>query len=156
MFSSSRQEKLLRGERGEDLPAPLPENSGHRGRFPRRCSPGEAVLHPRQDRQEGAGQEGQVTRPDLDETSPLYAFDASWVLEREAPLAGADEAGRGALAGPLVAAGVILDGREVAELEDSKALGLGRIQKEQTCVSLSSLGLYLYGWYPGTAGLGQS
>lgn len=58
----------------------------------------------------------------MGEGSALYAFDASWVLERQAPLAGADEAGRGALAGPLVAAGVILDGREIAELDDSKAL----------------------------------
>lgn len=52
----------------------------------------------------------------------LYAFDAAWVLQRGGPLAGADEAGRGALAGPLVAAAVILGGREISCINDSKAL----------------------------------
>ncbi len=52
----------------------------------------------------------------------LYAFDAAWVLRRRPPLAGADEAGRGALAGPLVAAAVVLAGDEIPELNDSKAL----------------------------------
>jgi len=52
----------------------------------------------------------------------LYAFDAAWVLERSPPLAGADEAGRGALAGPLVAAAVVLGEAEIAYLDDSKLL----------------------------------
>ena len=54
----------------------------------------------------------------------LYAFDAAWVAERRAPLAGADEAGRGALAGPIVAAAVVLGEREVAGLKDSKVLSV--------------------------------
>ncbi len=54
--------------------------------------------------------------------SPLYAFDAAWVFGRRGPLAGADEAGRGALAGPLVAAAVVLGEREVLGINDSKAL----------------------------------
>ena len=53
----------------------------------------------------------------------LYAFDAAWVAERVGPLAGADEAGRGAFAGPLVAAAVVLGEAEVAGINDSKALG---------------------------------
>ena len=52
----------------------------------------------------------------------LYAFDAAWVLERRGPLAGADEAGRGALAGPLVAAAVVLGEGEISGINDSKAL----------------------------------
>jgi len=52
----------------------------------------------------------------------LYAFDAAWTLDRIGPLAGADEAGRGALAGPLVAAAVVLGEREVSGINDSKAL----------------------------------
>ena len=52
----------------------------------------------------------------------LYAFDAAWVVERHPPLAGADEAGRGALAGPLVAAAVVLEEGEIPELNDSKLL----------------------------------
>ena len=53
----------------------------------------------------------------------LYAFDAAWVCERRSPLAGADEAGRGALAGPLVAAAVVLGEADIAGINDSKALG---------------------------------
>jgi ribonuclease HII len=52
----------------------------------------------------------------------LYAFDAAWVSERRPPLAGADEAGRGALAGPLVAAAVVLGEGEISDLDDSKLL----------------------------------
>jgi ribonuclease HII len=52
----------------------------------------------------------------------LYAFDAAWVTERHPPLAGADEAGRGALAGPLVAAAVILGEGEISGINDSKTL----------------------------------
>ncbi|HET7478539.1 MAG TPA: ribonuclease HII [Rubrobacteraceae bacterium] len=52
----------------------------------------------------------------------LYAFDAAWLLERRGPLAGADEAGRGALAGPIVAAAAILGEDEVLEVRDSKLL----------------------------------
>jgi len=52
----------------------------------------------------------------------LYAFDAAWILDRRGPLAGADEAGRGALAGPLVAAAVVLGEGEVSGINDSKAL----------------------------------
>ena len=52
----------------------------------------------------------------------LYAFDAAWVVDRRGPLAGADEAGRGALAGPLVAAAVVLGEGEISGINDSKAL----------------------------------
>ena len=60
------------------------------------------------------------TRPT--EESSLYAFDAAWVLRRRGPLAGADEAGRGALAGPLVAAAVVLGEGEISGINDSKLL----------------------------------
>ena len=56
------------------------------------------------------------------EESSLYAFDAAWVLCRRGPLAGADEAGRGAFAGPLVAAAVILGEGEISGINDSKLL----------------------------------
>jgi len=44
------------------------------------------------------------------------------VLCRRGPLAGADEAGRGAFAGPLVAAAVILGEGEISGINDSKLL----------------------------------
>ena len=56
------------------------------------------------------------------EESSLYAFDAAWVVCRRGPLAGADEAGRGALAGPLVAAAVVLGDAEISGINDSKLL----------------------------------
>jgi ribonuclease HII len=56
------------------------------------------------------------------EESSLYAFDAAWILHRSGPLAGADEAGRGALAGPLVAAAVVLGEGEISGINDSKLL----------------------------------
>lgn len=58
----------------------------------------------------------------VDTSGALYAFDAAWVAKRRAPLAGADEAGRGALAGPIVAAAVVLEGHEILGIDDSKAL----------------------------------
>jgi ribonuclease HII len=73
----------------------------------------------------------------------LYGFDAAWVLERRPPLAGADEAGRGALAGPLVAAAVVLGEGEIPTLNDSKLLSpnlrerlLGEVLRRAEAVSL--------------------
>ncbi|MDR0622532.1 MAG: ribonuclease HII [Deltaproteobacteria bacterium] len=52
--------------------------------------------------------------------SALYLFDRA---KGQRPLAGLDEAGRGPLAGPLVAAAVILpEGFDCAEINDSKKL----------------------------------
>jgi ribonuclease HII len=65
---------------------------------------------------------GVRTRKRSPEEGSLYAFDAAWVIERRPPLAGADEAGRGALAGPLVAAAVVLGEGEIPDLNDSKLL----------------------------------
>ena len=70
----------------------------------------------------------RTTRGRRSESGALYAFDAAWIAghaARGVPLAGADEAGRGALAGPLVAAAVVLGEGEVHGLNDSKALGEG-------------------------------
>jgi ribonuclease HII len=58
-----------------------------------------------------------------DPSGALYAFDASFVSGTCGPLAGADEAGRGALAGPLFAAAVVLGEKKLSGLNDSKALG---------------------------------
>lgn len=52
-----------------------------------------------------------------------YGYERALARVGLGPVAGADEAGRGACAGPLVAAAVILDPhRPVAGLDDSKAL----------------------------------
>ncbi len=59
----------------------------------------------------------------------LYAFDAAWVAERRAPLAGADEVGRGALAGPLLASAIVLGEGEVRGIDDSKVLSVGLREK---------------------------
>src|SRR3984957_17831352 len=58
---------------------------------------------------------------------PHYIFEARILKARPGPLAGVDEAGRGPLAGPVVAAAVILDRRRLPRalrhgLDDSKKL----------------------------------
>lgn len=58
-------------------------------------------------------------------------FQLEWSLREEgySLIAGVDEVGRGALAGPLVAAAVVLDEQEaIADLRDSKLLGAARRQ----------------------------
>lgn len=65
---------------------------------------------------------GTRTKNGSRKETPLYAFDAAWVLERRSPLAGADEAGRGALAGPLAAAAIVLGEGDISGLADSKTL----------------------------------
>ena len=61
-------------------------------------------------------------RSDEEISAPLYAFDAE-VRSQYGCFAGVDEAGRGPLAGPVVAAAVILDpARPIAGLNDSKKL----------------------------------
>jgi ribonuclease HII len=56
----------------------------------------------------------------------LYAFDAAWTARRSAPLCGADEAGRGAWAGPIFAAAAVLGAEEMSEISDSKQLSAAR------------------------------
>jgi ribonuclease HII len=89
----------------------------------------------------------------------LYAFDAAWVLDRRGPLAGADEAGRGALAGPLVAAAVVLGEGEVSGINDSKALRpdlrervFGSLLRRAEAVSIVSFP----GWWIDHHGVGRA
>jgi ribonuclease HII len=86
---------------------------------------------------------GAFTREYCLKSGSLYAFDAAWVIERRSPLAGADEAGRGALAGPLVAAAVILGEGEISGINDSKLLSanvrerlLGEVLRRAEAVSV--------------------
>jgi ribonuclease HII len=54
---------------------------------------------------------------------PHYIFEARCLKSMPGPIAGVDEAGRGPLAGPVVAAAVILDRKRVPKgLNDSKQL----------------------------------
>ncbi|MSP93772.1 MAG: ribonuclease HII [Alphaproteobacteria bacterium] len=54
---------------------------------------------------------------------PHYIFEARWLKTITGPIAGVDEAGRGPLAGPVVAAAVILDRKRTPKgLNDSKQL----------------------------------
>lgn len=61
--------------------------------------------------------------PRMRRDGDIYARERALDRRGLGPVAGADEAGRGACAGPLVAAAVVLPPRaRVAELDDSKAL----------------------------------
>jgi ribonuclease HII len=54
---------------------------------------------------------------------PHYIFESRFLKIRQGPLAGVDEAGRGPLAGPVVAAAVILDRKRIPKgLNDSKQM----------------------------------
>src|SRR3954468_428389 len=53
--------------------------------------------------------------------SGLYGYERALARRGFTPIAGVDEAGRGACAGPLVVAAVVL-GREIPGLADSKLL----------------------------------
>ncbi len=60
---------------------------------------------------------------DLPPPAPDYALESGLQAEGLAPVAGVDEAGRGPLAGPVVAAAVILDPERIPDgLNDSKKL----------------------------------
>lgn len=57
----------------------------------------------------------------------MYSIERELAREGASPVAGVDEAGRGPLAGPVVAAAVVLDpGNPVAGLADSKELSPGQ------------------------------
>jgi ribonuclease HII len=61
------------------------------------------------------------------DTAQLYAFDKALQLGRGVRIAGVDEAGRGPLAGPVVAAAVVLDlDKQIDGVNDSKALSAAR------------------------------
>ncbi len=99
------------------------------------------------------------TRKRPAEGSPLHAFDAAWVLGRNPPLAGADEAGRGALAGPLVAAAVILGEAEISEINDSKALSATlreRLFAEVVCRAQAVSVTAFPGWWIDRHGVGRA
>lgn len=96
---------------------------------------------------------------ELAQQSALYAFDAAWAVGRPGPLAGADEAGRGALAGPLVAAAAVLGEAHIPEVNDSKTLRAGRRDRifEQVLGRASALStVFLPAWWIDRYGLGHA
>ena len=79
--------------------------------------------------------------PDI-ETRPDFTVEARAIDDGLGPVAGLDEAGRGPLAGPVVAAAVVLDPKRIPEgLDDSKRLT--SVQREQlfTVILGSALGV---------------
>lgn len=81
-----------------------------------------------------AGESGQTDAVRAEEQflraeKPDFSFERQARLRGLWPCAGADEAGRGPLAGPVVAAAVILDPDNIPEgIDDSKRLDAGRRQ----------------------------
>ncbi|MAS14842.1 MAG: ribonuclease HII [Nitratireductor sp.] len=70
---------------------------------------------------------------------PDFQMEAALLREGLAPVAGLDEAGRGPLAGPVVAAAVILDANRLPDgLDDSKRLSAGaRDRLFQTIIEMA-------------------
>ncbi|MBX3563040.1 MAG: ribonuclease HII [Sphingomonas sp.] len=66
---------------------------------------------------------------------PDLKFERKYQRSHGGPVAGVDEAGRGPLAGPVVAAAVVLDPKCIPEgIDDSKALTAGK--RERLCAEL--------------------
>jgi ribonuclease HII len=84
---------------------------------------------------------------EVDRLSDLYAHESSLLRSGIVPIAGVDEAGRGPLAGPLVAAAVILEpGVVISGVDDSKKLSSAKrellfdiIQEKALSVSVSTI-----------------
>ena len=71
---------------------------------------------------------------------PTFAVEARALMQGFAPVAGVDEAGRGPLAGPVVAAAVILDPKAIpAGLADSKVLDEASREVLYTAITASAL-----------------
>src|SRR5262249_9230208 len=126
---------VVRRRRRADVSAPLAEDRQARGRRDRRRATSEALLLAQESREEGsrpraptelASTLGRVARSS---GQRLLGFDRKLGVRY---VAGADEAGRGSLAGPLVVAGVLFDYgalrgarvRPLAALNDSKQVAV--------------------------------
>ncbi len=91
-----------------------------------RVAPAPARVVERGERSPAQGPRGASFPGRLDEEDgprPHFQFERQLVAAGFARVAGVDEAGRGPLAGPVAAAAVVLDARDLPEgLDDSKAL----------------------------------
>ena len=68
-------------------------------------------------------------------SGPDLKFERKYARSHKGPIAGVDEAGRGPLAGPVVAAAVVLDPKCIPEgIDDSKALTAAK--RERLCAEL--------------------
>ncbi|MGN6308259.1 MAG: ribonuclease HII [Xanthobacteraceae bacterium] len=73
-------------------------------------------------------------------TAPTFSRERALIKRGIWPVAGCDEAGRGPLAGPVVAAAVVLDPKRIPKgLDDSKRLSAARREElfEQICATAS-------------------
>jgi len=77
-------------------------------------------------------------------SKPDFSIEERAIAEGNWPVAGMDEAGRGPLAGPVVAAAVILDPRKIPEgLDDSKRLTACQRDALFTAIITTALGVSL-------------
>src|SRR3984957_1744595 len=71
---------------------------------------------------------------------PSYAFETKILAQRDGPVAGVDEAGRGPLAGPVVAAAVIFERKRIPKgLDDSKVMS--EASREQSFAVIMDMAL---------------
>jgi ribonuclease HII len=92
--------------------------------------------------QDGKSQDGpaKLARGVIAVAPPSFRRERALIKRGVWPVAGCDEAGRGPLAGPVVAAAVVLDPKRIPKgLDDSKRLTVGRREQlfEEICATAS-------------------
>src|SRR6202042_2101313 len=114
-------------------------NSGHRSNF--FVVPGSPLAHdPTMIREKSGKKQIKLPKGVIAVTPPSFRRERALIKQGVWPVAGCDEAGRGPLAGPVVAAAVVLDPKRIPRgIDDSKRLSAERPEElfEEICTTAS-------------------
>jgi ribonuclease HII len=136
-FSNTRTfcNDVAPGETGRNHPL----NNGHGPEFPV-APPGSLAHHPAMIRGPSGKNPAKLPKGVIAVAPPSFRRERALIKRGVWPVAGCDEAGRGPLAGPVVAAAVVLDPRRIPKgIDDSKRLTPERREElfEQICATAS-------------------
>ena len=102
--------------------------------------PGSLAHHPRMIRDKSEKEQARLPRGVIAVAPPSFRRERALIKRGVWPVAGCDEAGRGPLAGPVVAAAVVLDPKRIPKgIDDSKRLTPERREElfEEICATAS-------------------
>jgi len=114
-------------------------NSGHRSIFPL-CDGGRLRTIPGMIREKSEKKQAKPPKDVIGVAAPSFCRERALIKRGVWPVAGCDEAGRGPLAGPVVAAAVVLDPKRIPKgIDDSKRLTPERREElfEEICATAS-------------------